>query len=1057
MTDVLKLIEDFPMGRTSRQLFRLLDIEHSSRDKTEINRELRRLLADELIELGADRKWRARSRRPSSAGEAVSKSSLGVLGETGSLVAASAHFHQKLKAGSGLLNDEAENISDAPKPASLIRYYKAALRSDPRGAIKQAEDRHGTAFQLISGSGSWWSSESHTGEIRASLDSLPDSFRQALQKRTAEDQAMAIGWPIAIVREAGVPRIIPVGLFAATWERSEEELVLKLETDDVLINPDWIKSAARSAGWTTSALEEVFSALGAVGLARDEFRGRLREAAARAIRGKLHGTQPVAQVDLDAEGIHDALGLFLPTEASFTVGAVKDLDLISKWSPERLAQTALAPFLGVRQQEIQDHNEPAFAINTGPLNAEQIHAVQSSTIAPLTVVTGPPGTGKSQAIVAIAASALAAGQSVLVASKNHQALDAVEQRLGEIAKETSFLVRTLDPARGIDQDMSGVLDAILQETTGSPGLPPEEATELELQGLAQQRHNALDAIETRRRLHCELGQYHERRSAIVKAREALGDGASVQTVYKPPGLWRRLWEWLSSLFRRQRNETGSVGKAMTLAEVDREIERLRNQLTSHPVPLDPMELTARIESRAPEWLARTLAVRCSLSTDAARALSDAQSDLQLHGEKTLDRALTATVVDHRPLWLASVLGTPKRIGLHDGLFDLVIFDEASQCDIGSALPVLARARRAVVVGDANQLAFISQVGAAQDRNLMAAQGLPIKGMGRYAQGSKSLFSLAEHSPGAVRIILRDQYRSAEDIVGYINDEFYSGKLRVAGDQDGMCVPAGVKPGLAWTDVPAPAVGTHGNVNSAEISAIRDHLHQLLIEQGYAGTVGVVSPFRDQVNKLHAALETALPQDVRDRAELRVGTVDAFQGQERDLILFSPVVHAGSANSTTTFLNRDARRMNVAISRARAVAHVFGDKSFAVSGKVRRLASLLDRIENPRSSGGEGVFDSEWERIVDAALRRRGLRYEPQYPIAGRRLDFAVFGKTGVKLDLEVDGRQFHQDTDGNRKLDDHWRDHQLKGLGWKVRRFWVDELQQDLEGCIDLVEQDLLG
>lgn len=1056
MTDVLKLIEDFPMGRSSRQLFRLLDIEHSSRDKVEINRELRRLLAAELIELGADRKWRARSRRPSSPSKGVSKSSTNFQGEAGCLLAASAHFRQQLKAISGLQNDEdaAENISESPEPASLIRYYKAALRSDPRGAIKQAEDRHGTAFQLISGGGSWWSSESHTGEIRASLDSLPDSFRQALQKRIAEDQAMAIGWPIAIVRETGVPRIIPVGLFAATWERSEKELVLRLETDDVLINPDWIKSAARSAGWTKSALEEVFSAVGAVGLPRDEFRGRLREAAAHAIRGKLHGTQPVAQVDLDAEGIHDALGLFLPTEASFTAGAVKDLDQISKWSPERLAQTALAPFLGLQQPEL---DEPAFAINTGPLNAEQIQAVQSSTRAPLTVVTGPPGTGKSQAIVAMAASALAAGQSVLVASKNHQALDAVEQRLGEIAKETTFLVRTLDPARGIDQDMSGVLDAILQETSGSPGLPPEEATELELQGLSQQRHDALDAIETRRRLHCELGQYHERRSAIVKAREALGDGASVQAVYNPPGLWRRLWEWLSLLFRRHRNETGSVGKAMTLAEVDREIARLRNQLTSHPVPLDPMGLTARIEARAPEWLARTLAVRCGLSTDTARALSDAQADLQLHGEKTLDRALTATVIDHRPLWLASVLGTPKRIGLHDGLFDLVIFDEASQCDIGSALPALARARRAVVVGDANQLAFISQVSAAQDRNLMAAQGLPIKGMGRYAQGSKSLFSLAEHSPGAVRIILRDQYRSAQDIVGYINDEFYSGKLRVAGDQDAMRAPAGTKPGLAWTDVPAPSVGTHGNVNLAEISAIRDHLRQLLIEQSYAGTVGVISPFRDQVNKLHAALETALPQDVRNRAELRVGTVDAFQGQERDLILFSPVVHAGSANSTTTFLNRDARRMNVAISRARAVAHVFGDKSFAASGKVRRLASLLDRIENPRSSGGEGVFDSEWERIVDAALRRRGLRYEPQYPIAGRRLDFAVFGKTGVKLDLEVDGRQFHQDTDGNRKLDDHWRDHQMKGLGWKVRRFWVDELQQDLEGCIDLVEQDLLG
>jgi very-short-patch-repair endonuclease len=102
-----------------------------------------------------------------------------------------------------------------------------------------------------------------------------------------------------------------------------------------------------------------------------------------------------------------------------------------------------------------------------------------------------------------------------------------------------------------------------------------------------------------------------------------------------------------------------------------------------------------------------------------------------------------------------------------------------------------------------------------------------------------------------------------------------------------------------------------------------------------------------------------------------------------------------------------------------------------------------------------VFDSEWERVVYHALRSRGLDPQPQYDIAGRRLDFALFGVSGTKLDLEVDGRQFHQDMDGHRKVDDHWRDHQLRTLGWKVRRFWVNELKQDMERCIDIIERDL--
>ena len=1063
MTALLKLIEDFPRGRSTRELQYLLGIDRHPRRKAAFQSELTDLLREGLIERDPNRKWRARSRRPAPA----------VVPQPGNGPENHALFEPLIAAPVRLSQIQREQIAEiedapdenanvaGPDPSSLLRYYKAALRSDPRGALEQAPDRHGTAFQIVTGSGSWWSDETRDGEIRARLDQLPDSFREALTMREAEDQALAIGWPIAIGRRHAAPSIVPVGLFAASWKRCGDELVVSIEADDVMVNPKWSRLAARATGWTRAKLDEVFQSSGAVGLPRDDFRARLKEAAARSASGPLHGTQPVAVLEPDAEGIYDALGLFLPTETSFTKGAVNDLDRLSNWSASRLAQTALAPFLGLSEASRNVTSEPAAGLNTGPLNAEQIQSVLSSTQSPVTVVTGPPGTGKSQAIVAMAASALAAGQSVLVASKNHQALDAVEERLGGIATQTPFMVRTLNPAKDLDRDIRSVLDELVGGTNRHPGLPPDEAITYELHGLAAQRRDALEMIETSRRLNCDLAEYLERRDAVVTARRNLGERVQERSAPPEPsrrGFLRRLLDWLLRRGRRAEGEKPESSRpiGMSLAEIDREIARLREGLSAQPKPRDPAKLTDRIAELVPNWLARVLAHRCTVSAEVAADLDSAGADLALHGEGVLDRALTESVVHHRPLWLASVLGTPRRIGLHDGLFDLVIFDEASQCDIGSALPLLARARRAVVVGDAKQLAFISQIGASQDRNLMAAQGLPIKGMGRFAQGTRSLFSLAARASGAIKIILRDQYRSAEDIVSYINSEFYRGELRVSGALDTLKPPRGMRPGLAWTDVPGCRHERGGNVNPAEVEAIAAHLRKLLVEQGYKGSVGVIAPFRDQVKALSAALEVALPETLRNKADLRVGTVDAYQGQERDLILFSPVLHGGSASTATTFLTRDARRLNVAISRARAVAHVFGDKSFARSGKVRPLARLLSRIENPRAPSGEGVFDSHWERVVDAELRRRGLNYDPQHPVAGRRLDFAVFGAEGIKLDLEVDGRLFHQDTDGNRKLDDHWRDHQLRSLGWKVRRFWVDKLKQDLEGCIDRVEQDLV-
>lgn len=339
---------------------------------------------------------------------------------------------------------------------------------------------------------------------------------------------------------------------------------------------------------------------------------------------------------------------------------------------------------------------------------------------------------------------------------------------------------------------------------------------------------------------------------------------------------------------------------------------------------------------------------------------------------------------------------------------------------------------------------------------MQAQGLPVAKMGRFAQSRRSLFDFASRvSVAKNRITLKHQYRSAGPIVDYISENFYGNQLQTSYDPRRLRVPEGVRPGLAWEHVPAPAVPQMGNVNSSEVSAIVRHLKKLIVADKYTGSIGVITPFRAQVAAIESAVDAVLDEPKRIACELKVGTVDGFQGQERDLIMFSPCVGPRSPQSGLTFFQRDTRRLNVAISRARAVAMIFGDLDFARSGQSKALAKLASRATEARTKRGEGVFDSDWERKVYHALKNRGLDPQPQHEIAGRRLDFALFGANGVKLDLEVDGRRWHESPDGRRKTSDLWRDHQLKSMGWRVRRFWVDELSRDMEGCLDRVEQDL--
>ncbi|MCK7575763.1 MAG: DUF559 domain-containing protein [Chromatiales bacterium] len=73
---------------------------------------------------------------------------------------------------------------------------------------------------------------------------------------------------------------------------------------------------------------------------------------------------------------------------------------------------------------------------------------------------------------------------------------------------------------------------------------------------------------------------------------------------------------------------------------------------------------------------------------------------------------------------------------------------------------------------------------------------------------------------------------------------------------------------------------------------------------------------------------------------------------------------------------------------------------------------------------------------------------PQFPIVGRRLDLAIL-RGNIKLDIEVDGDRYHRDPSGRRKSSDLWRDHQLRSLGWHVKRYWVYQLRENLDGCLD--------
>ena len=1057
MSLVLKTVRAFPRGRTTEELLVLVGAAFSHDKRLAALGELEKLLSDGLVEKGKDGRWRAKTDGFRSKDESVPALRNGGLAGFGNVIhAANASFLSKPAATEPV--EQEDESSAALDPQALLRYWRSALRADPRGATTQVLDKHGIEWALISGRGPISPGEGKTLTVSIELDAIDPAFREALVRREGHENALAVGWPLAVGRRGGMPVFQPVGMFAAAWDRKDGCLILTVDADDVLVNPDWVKSAARASGWKRDDLADLFFADDGLGLRAQDFVEKVRIAVASQIRGRVVGEDLAMQLDASAQGIFDSAALFLPTDSSFTAGAARDLDTIATWPKDRLARTALGAVFGL---EIQGNTDEAAAIDAVPLNKEQLRAVRSACEAPLTVVTGPPGTGKSQAIVSMAASVLADGGSVLVASKNHQALDAVEDRLGSLASDVPFVIRTLNPNEETDTGFKDALKLLIDNENVTRNASIDNFALDQLRSDAIARREVVNVIDKITDLECEISDILER----IQVREDRGrpDSQGFEDVEPKRSFLRRFLAWLGSIFGKRHAKTApatdraSSPLGMNLKELQSALADRRSERDALGTPDDPIALGDKIRAATEKLLPGILSARTHLPEDKRREIAELYDDWTFDGGRGHPPTdLSRVLISHRPLWLASILGTPRRIPLDDGLFDLVIFDEASQCDIATAVPLLARAKRAVVVGDDRQLSFIPQLGQAQDRNLMQAQGLPVAKMGRFAQSRQSLFDFASRvSLAENRITLKHQYRSAGPIVDYISENFYGNQLQTSYDPRRLQVPDGVRPGLAWEHVPAPAVPQMGNVNPSEVSAIVQHLKKLIVEDNYSGSIGVITPFRAQVAAIESAVDAVLDEPKRIACELKVGTVDGFQGQERDLIMFSPCVGPRSPQSGLTFFQRDTRRLNVAISRARAVAMIFGDLDFARSGQSKALAKLASRATEARTKRGEGVFDSDWERKVYHALKARGLDPQPQHELAGRRLDFALFGANGVKLDLEVDGRRWHESPDGRRKTSDLWRDHQLKSMGWRVRRFWVDELSRDMEGCLDRVEQDL--
>lgn len=757
--------------------------------------------------------------------------------------------------------------------------------------------------------------------------------------------------------------------------------------------------------------------------------------------------------------LRDAIGNTLTLYTQISLALTAEVSTLAQINSELKALTGrddnklLKSFLvGNINNNVADHVSEDEIINVVDMDESQRHAIATALNSYMSVVTGPPGTGKTQMIVNLLANAMLKNKSVLVASKNNKAVDNIKERFDQI-DDCQYLQRF--GSRGMIKSKSlPILEslmanipsihcntAVVTKMVSNYNLRCAAATDArkfirELVRLT----DSVPEIEKSIKAHSETreeieSEYHQEIENLRNANAEI-DSISSRGGYdwnkisveiqkninilqsKNSGISKLLFNLFSKgKYATQllndmlslppeaktwiEKETGisqvsdvkNCGSLITLCNSELKLAKRikiykesvsaaetkhRAKVSENEGDIDKAQNSLTVTKNRINTLAGAqdqLIATIKNARDYISSVSDKLLDGIIKSRLTASETTNAIaryknyLPDNIP-WkdqdvhvftsdarnfinafrLNSVtsLSVKSAFPLTSELFDIVIIDEASQCDVASALPLIYRAKQVVIIGDPLQLKHITSVTAAEERIIKEHMKLDENPLVRYADYSlwdycNDLITSAKSNN--THVTLDCHYRCHPQIIGYSNEMFYQRKL---GTTLKVCTREKHNElrykGIVWVDVVGKQASDARNVNLAEVEKALSIA--LDVARQYPNvSIGIISPFKHQAEEINARIPTEL------RARIVSDTVHKFQGDERDVIIYSMVVTDNSPETKIKWIDKSVPNLvNVAVTRARTTLYIVGNREYIREHSSRKLplGYLVEYTENKAS-------------------------------------------------------------------------------------------------------------
>lgn len=502
----------------------------------------------------------------------------------------------------------------------------------------------------------------------------------------------------------------------------------------------------------------------------------------------------------------------------------------------------------------------------------------------------------------------------------------------------------------------------------------------------------------------------------------------------PSGDPNSAWKW------RQLHDELEKRASVSLDELQQQIEHLSQQL---------LEVTAQLVEKQ-TWM-NQIRKTGSLQKQALGAYAAMRNRLAKTGKGIRDaefraaaRREIATAKDAVPVWIMPLAEVADTFDPRKTRFDVVIIDEASQCD-PTSLFALYLGSQTIIVGDDEQVTPVA-VGVDMEEvsKLIRVflEGVPRKEL---YDGTTSVYELAHIAFSGV-IGLTEHFRCAPNIIAFSNNLSYKGEIKPL--REASSIP--INPHVVHYRVPSGR-DCGDNVNEVEAETIASLIYAGIQQPEYAKnelgeptTFGVISLVGDrQALKIDSILRQRLEPAEYRRRQILCGDSAQFQGDERDVMFLSVV--DSPPEQPPLFMRQEGpkkvfkKRFNVAASRARNqmwVVHSLNHETDLQIGDYRRR--IIEHALDP------GAWERELEKRL-AQVDQRSKEFEgrvlrrlmeanynvlPQYPAGAKRIDLVVIGN-GRRLAIECDGEQFHGPEQLQADMD---REAILIRLGWTFER-----------------------